>query len=181
MRNSPGTVTLCRSWCYTLNNPTEEEINSLKALDPEKVACHVFAHEVGEQGTPHLQGYLRFKKPCRLSWWKNQLPRVHVEARRGTEQQAWDYCIKDGNVLFTLGQPLQGQAYPTVAAERDAVIEEIEAGHSFADIRSRHKGFFFDRVGRVLQYMTHERLLADGVCPAQDHYESAKRFRHGVI
>lgn len=170
-------MSICRSWCYTLNNPTEEEIKGLKALDPEKIACHVFAHEVGEQGTPHLQGYVRFKKPCRLSWWKNQLPRVHVETRRGTEQQAWNYCVKDGNILFTYGEPMQGQVYATSSEETMAIIEEIEAGDSFVDIRARHRAFVFNKRRQVLDYMKDHRRIQAGGDPFEDEEEERKRFR----
>lgn len=149
-------------------------------MDPERVACHVFAREVGESGTPHLQGYIRFKKPCRLSWWKNTLPRLHVEARRGTEQQAWDYCLKDGDVVHTQGQPMATQQYPNQDAEISAVIEEIESGSSFVDIRARHKVFVFKKRRLVMDYMKDERLIQGERDPLEEEFQREEYFRRDL-
>nr|QXP07749.1 MAG: replication associated protein [Arizlama virus] len=85
-----------RSWCYTLNNYTVTE-----QLSAEELECryHVFGLEVGEQGTPHMQGYIEFEGPKRLAGVKKLIPRAHWETRRGTRDQARDYCIKDGEFL----------------------------------------------------------------------------------
>jgi len=44
-----------RAWCFTLNNYTEEERDALRSL---KCKYIVFGYERGEEGTPHLQGYV---------------------------------------------------------------------------------------------------------------------------
>lgn len=97
------TTSKAYAWCYTVNNYTDDDILRFEAI--ENVARHVCAKEVGESGTPHLQGYIRFKNAQRFSWWKNQFPKAHVEARRGTEQEAVDYCLKDGEVVINEGEP----------------------------------------------------------------------------
>lgn len=83
-----------RAWCYTLNNYTEEERDAVRAL-----ACqyNVFGYERGEGGTPHLQGYLHLDGPRRLSAVKKMMPRAHLEPRKGTVDQAVEYCKKDGD------------------------------------------------------------------------------------
>lgn len=51
--------------CWTLNNPTESEIANLQSLvlDPPQTFTYVlYGKEVGENGTPHLQGYLECSK-----------------------------------------------------------------------------------------------------------------------
>lgn len=83
-----------RAWCYTLNNPTEEERDAQRQLTCE---YHIFGWERGESGTPHLQGYVHFKHQKTLSAVKKLMPRAHLEERRGTIQQAVDYCKKDGD------------------------------------------------------------------------------------
>jgi len=46
-----------RSWCLTVNNWTVDQLAALKGLTG--VTYGVMGREVGESGTPHLQGYLR--------------------------------------------------------------------------------------------------------------------------
>lgn len=61
---------------------------------------------MGQSGTPHLQGYLELPKKQRLVALKqfDGLDGAHFERRRGTGQEAIDYCKKDGN-FFEFGQP----------------------------------------------------------------------------
>ena len=47
--------------------------------------------------TPHLQGYVHFKNEKSLKQLKALMPRAHVEARKGTIQQAIEYCQKEGD------------------------------------------------------------------------------------
>jgi len=48
-----------RAWCYTINNFTEEDRDGLRALT---CAYNIFGYERGDEGTPHLQGYVQFAK-----------------------------------------------------------------------------------------------------------------------
>jgi len=57
----------------------------------------VFGYERGEEGTPHLQGYVHLSTQKTLSAMKKFIPRAHLEPRRGTIDEAVDYCKKDGD------------------------------------------------------------------------------------
>lgn len=64
--------------------------------------------EVGEKGTPHLQGYVELNKVMRIAGVKKVLgDRAHVEKRLGTREQARTYCLKDGKYFekgdFSIG------------------------------------------------------------------------------
>lgn len=86
-----------RAWCFTINNPTDEDL-----LAVSSVVCRyiIYGNEVGEEGTPHLQGYVEFEKVIRMNACKKSLgDRAHIEPRRGTREQARDYCMKDGNFV----------------------------------------------------------------------------------
>lgn len=80
-----------RNWCFTLNNPVAH-IDFTKWLD---LKFAIYMTEKGESGTLHFQGYLELKEPQRLSYLKKQLPRAHLERRRGSKQQAIAYCLKE--------------------------------------------------------------------------------------
>lgn len=82
-----------KRWCYTINNPSEE------VLLEDDCIYHVFGREVGEFGTPHLQGFIIFKQSKRLTQLQRLLPGGHYEVTRGSMQQASDYCKKDGDFV----------------------------------------------------------------------------------
>jgi len=88
-----------RNWVFTINNPTEEPTEL-----PPGVRYLVFGREVGEQGTPHLQGFLVFQIAQRFSAVKAIFPTAHIEAAKGSFEQAADYCKKDGDFV-ELGVP----------------------------------------------------------------------------
>lgn len=119
------------NWCWTLNNPTPEEIAECKVIDC-KYCC--FAQEVGEAGTPHLQGFIVTNKRSRLSALKKLIPRAHFTLCKGTAQQNIDYCSKDGE-LFEYGEKPKSKAElglaekerwtRTVAAAKAGKLDEV--------------------------------------------------------
>lgn len=61
----------------------------------DKVSYAVAQLERGEQGTLHWQGYVEFKIRTKLGTCKNYIPGAHWEKRRGTREQAREYCLKE--------------------------------------------------------------------------------------
>lgn len=104
--------------CFTLNNFTAEEEESIQKNDT--LSYVVYGIEVGENGTPHLQGFAQSKRRMSQAWWKKQLPRAHIEVARGSPQQNIDYC-KKGNQSKAEWEELgtEGENYG-----QDAVIFE---------------------------------------------------------
>lgn len=85
-----------RSWCFTLNNPTVEEIEVIDTNENRRYT--IYGYEIGENGTPHLQGYIEMNSPVRQAAIKKILGnRAHIEKRHGDRESARRYCIKDGN------------------------------------------------------------------------------------
>lgn len=80
-----------KHWVFTINNYTPEIESRLKELDCEWM---IFGHEVGENGTPHLQGAVTFtnykegKTLGKLFPW-------HLEVMRGSCQESKTYCTKE--------------------------------------------------------------------------------------
>lgn len=83
-----------RAYCFTINNPTQDDIDTVNTIACEYI---VYGREVGEGNTPHLQGYVHFKDALTVAAMSKRIPRAHLEARRGTVDEAVNYCKKDGD------------------------------------------------------------------------------------
>lgn len=98
----------CR-WCFTLNNWSNAEAQVLVELAPT-VKYLVFGREVGENGTPHLQGFVIFFTNKRLNSAKLAISnRAHLEIARGTSDQAAAYCKKENDFEEFGSVPVQGR------------------------------------------------------------------------
>jgi len=107
-RNNPP----CRYWVFTLNNYDDVSQPS-DWFEEGSIKYITWQAEVGDSGTPHLQGYLVMKRNVRLSWLKTQYaPSAHWEQRKGTHQQARDYANKDARTdgPWTIGTHDEGGA-----------------------------------------------------------------------
>lgn len=114
----PNRAVQGKYWCFTLNNYTELEVQKLTALSyPDEIKYIVFGKEVGESGTPHLQGYVEFGKRVRYERVRDIVGlRAYVARRIGTGLQASNYCKKDDQDAYELGEI-------TVSAQVRALIQ----------------------------------------------------------
>lgn len=87
-----------RNFVFTLNNYGPTDLNDIlfRLVDPKYV---VIGHETGENGTPHLQGFVCFENARSFKQLKALLPRAHIEIKSAysTFKQASDYCKKEGH------------------------------------------------------------------------------------
>lgn len=87
----PSRVNSAKHWCFTWNN-YEKCPAWAAALDALVPKCRVFVaqEEVGENGTPHIQGEMEFIAKCRPI---GLLPKeVHWELKKAKDD--WHYCQK---------------------------------------------------------------------------------------
>lgn len=119
-----------RRWCWTLNNPTEEEEKNIQTLTTgvTTVSYLTYGKEKGESGTPHFQGYLELSKKLRLGGVKKLpgLVRAHWETALGTQEQAIAYCNKEDGEKYVSGTPMK-----TVGVNlktRDLMISDLMEG-----------------------------------------------------
>ena len=89
-----------RRVCFTLNNYNEVDWNTIIHRYTSSMLLCV-GKEVGENGTPHLQGYVEFKNPKKWQTVKNLFPRSHLEKARGSRQDNIAYCSKSGGEFFS--------------------------------------------------------------------------------
>lgn len=92
-----------RAWCFTINNYTDADCEACNSIECQFI---IVGKEVGDQGTPHLQGYVYFANAKAL---KNVVKllggRGHVMGARGSAASNIVYCSKDGDVLCERGDP----------------------------------------------------------------------------
>lgn len=99
MNNQPQNARV-RNLCFTINNPTAEHRARIISYRENGTAVFVvYGNEVGDNGTPHLQGYIEFARQLRFSQARALLPGAHLEPRRGSQAQAIAYCKKDGDFV----------------------------------------------------------------------------------
>lgn len=119
-----------RRWVFTLNNPSDAD------SVPDEWASWaylVWQKERGEEGTPHLQGFVCWSKPASLAFCKSQSPRAHWEIARGTLDQCVAYCTK--KETRELGPWVRGHK-PQPGKRNDIidVTEAIDEGMSLAEV-----------------------------------------------
>lgn len=87
------------NWCFTTNNYTDDHVATLRALgDSNDVKYLIFGYEVGDNGTPHLQGFVSFTKRLRFSQVTELIPDSHLSVTRQLKN-AIEYCKKEGNFV----------------------------------------------------------------------------------
>lgn len=112
-----------RNICFTLNNYTQDEYEYLSEF---KTKYTIIGKEIGEKGTPHLQGYMEFENAISHNKIKKLSPRLHFEPRRGTPKQASDYCKKDNNYFESGTLSKQGERTDlSIVAEKIIEKEDI--------------------------------------------------------
>lgn len=105
-RTAPTTGSKSRGWCFTLNNYTVDEYEHIKKVfDGEYI---IIGKEVGDNGTPHLQGYMYFKNAITWKRLKEWMPKAHIEMAKGDSKSNQKYCSKDGDFWEQGDCPSQG-------------------------------------------------------------------------
>nr|AOV86230.1 putative rep protein [uncultured virus] len=146
----------CRGWIFTINNPTDWD-----RTDVERAMVGstygIVGDEVGENGTPHLQGFIRFKNAHSFHSIKQMLPRAHLEIQRGTCQQAADYCKKDGKFqeFGCLPQEKRSQG-----DKWKFIIEKAENGDIDA-IKNEYPSEYFRYHERIKSFRIREPSILD--------------------
>lgn len=142
-----------RAWCFTINNYTQADIDAILALDHSRIMRLAVGKEVAPStGTPHLQGYVRFKKSARRGQVCLALGgRASCEPRYGTEAQATAYALKDKDVLVNFGTDLKSR--DEEGPDRGAgarVIAAIDSGSTPREVWEANRVFFMYNARRVV-------------------------------
>lgn len=135
-----------RSWCFTLNNYTQADVDRLLNLG-NAVGYLLFGREVSgpPNNTPHLQGFVQFDERKRMNQVIAIIGQCHLTVCRNVNASI-EYCKKDGNFESIGVPPATGQGTRNdMEAFKDAVkggvlsLNEIRESHS--DVYARHPRF----------------------------------------
>lgn len=91
-----------RRWCFTLNNYTNAEYDTILKYCIDTQSQYIIGKEVGENNTPHLQCYFEFKNARSLATLKGINNRAHYEKAKGTKKDNFIYCSKEHNYISNI-------------------------------------------------------------------------------
>lgn len=150
MADKRGTAS--KSWMFTINNPEDTDKPDTWVALGSAAYC-VYQMEMGANGTPHYQGYVEFAQRKRLPALKKLTKRANWQPRKGTQQQAIDYCSKTDT--RTGGPWTTGEAAKVEQGRRndlEAICEDIKAGASLRDVALDHGPAFIQYGRGITQY-----------------------------
>ena len=147
-----------RSWVYTLNNYSDEDINQLRAFTVQK---HRSCKEVGESSTPHLQGAITFTRQYTLKQLKKLNEKIHWEIAKSKDPE--NYCTK-GEIIIDVNQSKQGKRN-----DLEIISSKIKDGSSLQDIAKEYSHSF------ILHYRGFQALIQQ-LQPRTTEYKQLKVF-----
>lgn len=137
-----------RTWCFTINNYTQADQERLLMLVPDKATYLIYGRELGESGTRHLQGYVVFPAKKRMLGVKQLIGnRSHLEAAKGSHEDNYQYCSKDGDYEEWGEKPINKQGS---RSDLEAIRLKILRGDSILSIANDHFSDFV-RYGRGIE------------------------------
>lgn len=176
--------TSIRRIVFTYNNYNTTRLQAIIQKCTERSYKFSIGEEVGESGTPHLQGYIEFKSPVRWNTAVRLLPGAHIEKAKGDRQSNLAYTRKDGKWHSNFPLTLEEQ----VLKEYDSVEwydwqkQVLDLHQQVPNTRDIH--WFIDNVGNsgksfLARYMSlkHKILIASGK-KADVLHQVAKRLEN---
>lgn len=148
-------------WCFTINNYTDDIETQLHTFYDKSCSYLLYGREVGESGTPHLQGYFVSSNRYRLNQLKTVpgLHTAHLEIAIADHAKNIAYCSKGGDIV-TYGEiPISRQGARTDLA---SLTDRMLAGESVDTLRL------------VPSYIRYYRHLEDTVERLRDEQETTR-------
>lgn len=125
-------MSLAKNWCITWNNYSLEQYGEFKNFVSTYCRYGISQLEVGEAGTPHIQGYFQLKEKKRLSWLKANLSnQPHFEVAKGNADANKVYCRKEGGIEpYEYGIPISAGQRTDLEQFTDGIV----AGESIIEL-----------------------------------------------
>lgn len=127
---------------FTINNP-DHQLDKPTGPAWQSASYIVYQEESGADGTPHYQGYVEFSQRKRLTALKKINRRAHWEVRRGSQEQAINYCKKTSTRVagpYEIGEPASTEQGKRT--DLDAIGKKIIEGASLREVALEHPGAY---------------------------------------
>lgn len=148
-----------RDWCFTLNNYTDDDVARVKNMECRYL---IFGFEVGEKGTPHLQGYIYFKNAVKFRVCSEKFGNVaHIEKRMGTIDQAIEYCKKEGNYFEKGDKPMSQKDKGDAEKRRWEELKEHAKNDDLDWIREEQTDLYVRYTNGIKKLCTEYRKVPD--------------------
>ena len=155
-----------RGWFLTLWNTSEDRVRELRARFDTDDKCEyaVCGRETTPNtGKPHLHVLAYYTNAISMRGLKSRIAfskgEGRLEPQRGTHLQASDYCEKDGDIAFVVGEIPTGENTPRSAW--DLILDMVEAEATDTQIMRAYPAQYARCYGGIGNMrMTH---LADGL------------------
>jgi len=123
-----------RTWAFTYNNYDEIIIKNIKAWKVNKM---IVSKEVGESGTPHLQGAVTFNICTSFKTVSTLLPKAHWEVALVSDG-CFNYCAKEGSdIIIDIDNTHQGRR-----SDLECAVESLKSGGMRALIKEHPASLF---------------------------------------
>ncbi len=164
---------LSKHWCWTLNNPQDQEVN----FDDATMTYLIGGEEIcPKTGTLHIQGYTVFKVRKRLSAVKKVMPRAHWEIKMGTITEASDYCKKDGK--FAEFGTIPQEQKETAKKMMEARWQDAKAAAKIGDFESIPASMLMRYYHSFKRYHQDNPVIPDDL-EKKDNYWIIAPSQHG--
>lgn len=174
-----------KRWCFVLNNYTELEEKFVCSKITSVCSRGFFSKEVGESGTPHLQGYLELStkgRPLSSKLFGN-CDRIHWIKAKGSLEDNMEYCSKQNEFCFKYG-PLPQPIYcPEIYGWQTKILKDKILG----DIDQRKITWLWEPTGgfgksSFVRYcvIKHNALICSGRLPDLKYLIKVYKDKHSV-
>lgn len=145
-----------RSYCFTLfENIEHDELLRKSGLVPNFRYVIFQKEKCPESNSEHYQGYLELSKPQRIGAIKRSIGgSIHLEKRRGTRDEARDYCRKEDTRVdgpWELGSWKSGGAGSR--SDLISLKRSLDDGLRERDISEKHFGEFLRYERSIRRYI----------------------------
>lgn len=119
-------TTLAIHWSMTVNNPDDNDMVLVRNPDPEYIRQLIWTPEQGEDGTPHIQAYVKLMKQQRMSFIKKLFPRGHFKSITADEYKhnCRHYAQKDDKTTIGSHTITCNEQIPDVVQFLRSMLEE---------------------------------------------------------
>lgn len=148
-----------------LNNYTQDEEEDVKKWH-NKCKYLSYGREVGESGTPHLQGFVIFKIAVRFAAVKKMCPRAHWEKKSiwSTNREAADYTKKDGDYVEIGQLPMTADEKGEMERVRWERIRDLARGGQLDEIDAQVYVCHYRTLKEIARDNMREVDMLDGPC-----------------